>query len=664
MGPRVNLAVVGCGAIAELAHLPAAALLAQRGDLRLTALVDRDRARAEALADRWDVPQVATDWAELSPFPDAVVVALPHHLHAAASLALLRRGAHVLVEKPMALSVADCDAMNRAAADAGAVLAVGLVRRFLPVTRLVKSVLESGALGPLSSFELSEGRVYDWPVTTDSLLRRQSAGGGVLVDAGVHLLDALLYWLGDCEVTSCADDARGGVEAEAEIELATAAGARGTVELSRLRELRNLVRIKGSEATLEASFFTGEVTLRRGSITEPIDRGAHRPCLVGAAEGMDLFRAQLCDWLDAIRVGRPPAVPGAEGRRSVALIEACGSRRRPLARSRMLCPSAAAPGSAERLLSVKPVLVTGGTGFIGGRLAEKLVLEQGARVRVVVRDLARACRLARLDVEIVPGDVTDAAAVERATAGCAVVFHCAYGNRGGEEEQRATNVAGTEAVVRAARRAGVERLVHVSTIAVYGPTADGDLDESSPRQPPADLYAATKAEAEDLVLAAHRRHGLPAAVVQPAVVYGPFGLAWTRHPLTELAAGRLALPNGGAGLCNPVYVDDVADALLLAATVAEAPGEVFLIAGEEPVTWKAFYAAYERMLGVAARDDGGVAAGPMADFFAARTRVRVDKARRLLGYRPRFDLERGMALVEEWARWAGLLARTRAEDGK
>ena len=80
MGPRVNLAVVGCGAIAELAHLPVAALLAQRGDLRLTALVDRDRARAEALADCWDVPQVATDWAELSPFPDAVVVALPHHL--------------------------------------------------------------------------------------------------------------------------------------------------------------------------------------------------------------------------------------------------------------------------------------------------------------------------------------------------------------------------------------------------------------------------------------------------------------------------------------------------------------------------------------------------------------------------------------------------------
>lgn len=351
----------------------------------------------------------------------------------------------------------------------------------------------------------------------------------------------------------------------------------------------------------------------------------------------------------------------------------------------------------------RPVLVTGGTGFIGGRLVEKLILEHGARVRVLVRDFARACRIARFDVELVPGEVTDPAAVERAARGCAVIFHCAYGNRGTDEEQRAVNAGGTEAVVRSALQAGVSRLVHVSTISVYGRLADGDLDETTPYQPPGDLYAATKAEAEEIVLDAHRRHGLPAVVLQPTVVYGPFGLAWTIDPLVQLRSRQVVLVDGGEGLCNAVYVDDVADALILAATHAAAPGEVFLISGAEPVPWRQLYAAYERMLGAAAtlslsaaelrslardrgdaerasremlerlRGSGFVAslaaspepfrapAEPMIDFFAARTRVRIDKARRLLGYRPRFDLQRGMALTTAWARWTGLIDSPQAK---
>jgi nucleoside-diphosphate-sugar epimerase len=346
----------------------------------------------------------------------------------------------------------------------------------------------------------------------------------------------------------------------------------------------------------------------------------------------------------------------------------------------------------------RSVLVTGGTGFIGGRLVEKLVLEHGARVRVLVRDFARACRAARFDVELVPGEVTDPEAVERAARGCAVIFHCAYGNRGTDAEQRAVNVGGTAAVVRSALQAGVSRLVHVSTISVYGRLpAAGDLDETTPRQPPGDLYAATKAEGEDLVLDAHRRHGLPATVVQPTIVYGPFGLAWTIDPLTQLRSRRVAMVDGGEGLCNAVYIDDVADGLILAGTHEAAPGEVFLISGAAPILWKDFYAAYERMLGTAAtlslsaaqlralareRDEAerasremlvglrrnGFAASlaatpepfrvlsePMIDFFAARARVRIDKARRLLGYAPRFDLDRGMSLTAAWARWAGLI---------
>jgi nucleoside-diphosphate-sugar epimerase len=271
--------------------------------------------------------------------------------------------------------------------------------------------------------------------------------------------------------------------------------------------------------------------------------------------------------------------------------------------------------------------------------------------------------------------VTDADAVAAAARGCDVIFHCAYGNRGTAEQQRAVNVGGTEAVLEAARRAGVARLVHVSTISVYGATAAGDLDEATPYAPPGDLYAATKAEAERRVLDAHRTSGLAASVVQPTVVYGPFGLAWTIDPLVQMSTRAVAAVDGGDGLCNAVYVDDVADAIVLAGTRAAAAGEVFLVSGAAPVAWREFYAAYERMLGrhatipiaaaelrALARVDGArsdlpfrVPGEPTIDFLAAQTRVRIDKAARLLGYAPRFDLARGMALTEAWARWAGLL---------
>ena len=133
-------------------------------------------------------------------------------------------------------------------------------------------------------------------------------------------------------------------------------------------------------------------------------------------------------------------------------------------------------------LNASTVLVTGATGFIGGRLVERLILEEGARVRVLLRDFAHAPRVARFPVEMIGGSVTDLDAVDRAAAGCDVIVHCAFGNSGTPEEKRAATIAGTEAVAEAARRAGVKRLVHLSTISVYGLPGDGDLDETAPRR--------------------------------------------------------------------------------------------------------------------------------------------------------------------------------------
>jgi predicted dehydrogenase len=323
----IQLAMIGCGAITEHIHLPAAAGIE---GLRVSLLVDQNRRRAEWLAEEHAIPHVADDYRRLPLMPDAVLIALPHALHGPVSLMFLQQGVHVLVEKPMALSSADCHAMLRAATAAGVQLAVGLVRRFLTSTVLAKIVLESQILGPIQRFDVREGQVYAWPTTSDAMFRRQNAGGGVLMDTGAHVLDTLLFWLGEAATVEYRDDQYGGVEAEAELHLTMHSGAVGTVELSRTRQLRNTALLYGTEATLAVDLIAGGVQLHRDGTSVTLQGKPNALGWPTTEGGLDLFRVQLVDWVAAIRRGRPPAVPGAEGCRSVALIERCYAQRKPL----------------------------------------------------------------------------------------------------------------------------------------------------------------------------------------------------------------------------------------------------------------------------------------------------------------------------------------------
>jgi nucleoside-diphosphate-sugar epimerase len=252
---------------------------------------------------------------------------------------------------------------------------------------------------------------------------------------------------------------------------------------------------------------------------------------------------------------------------------------------------------AKKALTGKRVLVTGGTGFIGGRLVERLATECRVSIRVLVHNLARACRVARFPVEIVHGDITDGPAVARASAGCDVVFHCAYGNAGSVDRQREVNVQGTKNVLDAAASSRVGRFIHLSTILVYGETADGELDERAPRRYLGLVYPDSKLDAEKLALGYAESKKLALTVLQPAEVYGPYASVWTQNLLSALKSTRQILIDDGAGFCSPVYVDDVVSAMMLAAVKPQAIGETFLIAASGPVTWKEFYGRFESMLG-------------------------------------------------------------------
>src|ERR1044072_6676750 len=247
----LRIAVVGCGAVAQLNHLPA---LASSRHAKAAVLVDRDLARAQQQARRWGVSRAVTDVAEMGEV-DAAIVALPNHLHAPVTIDLLRRGIPVLVDKPLEPTAGDCDAMITAADEARVPLAVGLEFRFFDSPATVRELLDAELVGPLTGFDLRQGVIPRWPCATDFMLRKETAGGGGVADFRGHLLELLLCWLGDWREVACADDALGGLESDAELQLTFASGVTGTVEVSRTRNLRNTCRFTGERGALEVGIW-------------------------------------------------------------------------------------------------------------------------------------------------------------------------------------------------------------------------------------------------------------------------------------------------------------------------------------------------------------------------------------------------------------------------
>ena len=321
---QIRIAILGCGAVTRVVHLPTL----NRNGLRAALLVDRDLGRAETLAKQFDVAKVSDDYKTHVGEFDAAILALPHHLHSPISIELLERGVHVLVEKPMALTSAECQAMIRAARGEGSVLAVGLTRRFLDAAMWMKAALEAGVLGKIESFDIQEGTVYSWPVASDFMFRREM-GGGVLTDTGAHTLDMMLWWLGGGTDHDYWDDDCGGVEADCEMRLTMESGAKGFVALSRTRKLRNTAIIKGSKGEIEVSLFGSLLRANPASLLDfKVDGMSGNK--VSARNVKKIADRQVHDWLAAIQDKRQPLVSGEQGARSIELIENLRSGRQPL----------------------------------------------------------------------------------------------------------------------------------------------------------------------------------------------------------------------------------------------------------------------------------------------------------------------------------------------
>lgn len=245
-------------------------------------------------------------------------------------------------------------------------------------------------------------------------------------------------------------------------------------------------------------------------------------------------------------------------------------------------------------------LVTGATGLVGSHVTEQLASD-GWTVRALVREPRTAAWIRELGAsDLLRGDVLDAASFANAAAGAEIIFHTAAAitPAGGDwESYRSVNVGGTAAAIAAARDSGA-RLLHVSSVAVYGPQgryhADGSPtgeDSAMPPIPDAAFYARSKRESEQLVMAAHERGDIWATAIRPDVIYGKRDRQFVPRIgrlFTRLHA--FPLPGGGRNTLAIINAASVADGAIRAATSDIAGGRAYNIANEGDTTLREFVA--------------------------------------------------------------------------
>jgi nucleoside-diphosphate-sugar epimerase len=314
-------------------------------------------------------------------------------------------------------------------------------------------------------------------------------------------------------------------------------------------------------------------------------------------------------------------------------------------------------------------IVTGATGFVGSALTRRL-LADGHDVRVVVRDRDTKARIEGADrAEVRVASLGDPNALAEAAIGCSVLFHCAAENstRAPAKACSWINVAGTENVINAARAAGVSRVVHLScTDATLIDRDRVSFKETQQLgQQPLDALSRSKLLAEELALQANDE-SLAVCVLRPAWVWGPGDRRNLPALCREGLKGRVQLCGNGENLLPTVHLDNLLDALLLAAKAEAAPGHIYHVLDGEVLNASEFLGQLCQSLGLAPPVRGlyplAYLQARLREWFGRPGLHRTDVVRRgrsalfdglaaarELGYQPRIGLEQGMTELAEWA---------------
>lgn len=329
----------------------------------------------------------------------------------------------------------------------------------------------------------------------------------------------------------------------------------------------------------------------------------------------------------------------------------------------------------ESICQIPPgtkVLVTGATGFTGAAVTRKLV-QSGLKVNALARHNSDLSLLDDLDIQWFRGDVADKEIISVAADGVKYIFHIAAAFRdakSSEADYHRIHVTSTKLLVKLAQvNPRFKRYIHISTIGVHGHIEDPQADENY-RFSPGDEYQRTKAVAEKWLQDYGQKNNFPYTIIRPAAIYGPGDKRLLK--LFKMARQKY-FPLLGKGNCfyHLIHVDDLSNAIILAATAPMALGEVFIVGNREPIPT----AEIARIVAAVLGHELKVIRLPVEPFFVAadiceaicrpfniepplyRRRVafytkdrmfNTQKMRNVLGYQPRYSNEEGIAQTANW----------------
>jgi predicted dehydrogenase len=341
----IPVLVVGCGAAFENLYVRPLDRLVRDGAIRVAGLVEASPKRRDWAVGRYHGAAVFEDvGAALTTVrPALTLIISPPRFHAAQACAAMAAGSHVLCEKPLADTPAAGAEIVRAARANGRLVGVEMARRFHPNSAVVRDWIQSGKLGQVLGYEYREGSIYSWPVVSEAAFQRNVAGGGVLQDKGVHVLDLLGWIFGPAELVGYEDDAwSGGVEANSCLRLRHGEVA-GFLQLSWDQELNNGFWVRGRAGELfmpvgPVDFFLirqpGEPWQRREAVVSwPTGACLKEPPQINPKTAYAGIEMQIIHMVRAVLHGEAVPVPPEDGLRTLELIDAAYRMARPLAQA-------------------------------------------------------------------------------------------------------------------------------------------------------------------------------------------------------------------------------------------------------------------------------------------------------------------------------------------
>jgi predicted dehydrogenase/nucleoside-diphosphate-sugar epimerase len=620
----MKTAIVGCGHIAS-AHIP---YILKIEGVQLVAMCDRNEIRGRDLAQQNGTPHY-TDFAKMlaDAQPDVVHILTPPQTHAALTIQALHAGCHVLVEKPLCLTLDEADAIHAAAQSSGRRISVDHTHLWSPLVQKARRLVASGQVGKVLNIHYVMGDDYLEMVKGGYARWALDLRGGVFCDLIPHPLYLILAFLPGAQIVSVQACGTGIHDLHELWVTFAVGGTQASLWMSlNQRPLEHSLRIHGTHGALHIDLrnFNLAVMPERGlpgpaarvvnTLSESWQRamgtlGSMLGLLTGRFDPHAGTAGAIRAFYQAIIEDKPAPITWAEANAPVELAVAIWERLETT--SGCIRPARDSEGQVIVHKTVADlatgdqsatILVTGGTGFIGSHLVRRLVSE-GRSVRVFCRKHSNLDALPIKGVEVAFGDLSDFDAVCRAMQGIEVLYHLGATMGGDWAEYQRGTVDGTKYVLQAAVRAGVRKVIHVSSLGVldacHFPNGKA-MDESFPVEPQPEArgyYSRAKLQAEIIAREFAHEGKLALCIVRPGLVYGPGKSGFLSDAGFRVSNGLVLVVGMGIRRLGLSYVENLVDALLGAELSECSMGKTYHIVDPDQPTVHQYIKTYRQKTG-------------------------------------------------------------------